>query len=155
MTYATPSASDGFASPSAVPTKKWQRGRDSNPRVPCGTIGFPDRCNQPLCHPAKFLAVGVGFEPTAPASNRGVRFQDGCDNPSPPSHCISKNWRAASDSRRLRGVLQTPASLPSASGPFLKLGGHGGGRTHRRQRPQRCAYTNSATWPWYPHSDSN
>jgi hypothetical protein len=27
-----------------------RRGRDSNPRYPCGYVGFQDRCIQPLCH---------------------------------------------------------------------------------------------------------
>jgi hypothetical protein len=53
----------------------WRRGRDSNPRYPCGYNGFQDRRIQPLCH----LSTGVRRKlfPTAndlpfqPAVDRG------------------------------------------------------------------------------------
>jgi hypothetical protein len=32
----------------------WRRGRDSNPRRPCGLNGFQDRRIRPLCHPSAF-----------------------------------------------------------------------------------------------------
>src|ERR1035438_5670785 len=33
-----------------MPTKKWRRKRDSNPREPFDSNGFQDRRIQPLCH---------------------------------------------------------------------------------------------------------
>ena len=30
----------------------WRKGRDSNPRCPCGHSSFQDWCVQPLCHPS-------------------------------------------------------------------------------------------------------
>ena len=33
-----------------VKDSRWRRGRDSNPRNPCGLSGFQDRRNRPLCH---------------------------------------------------------------------------------------------------------
>jgi hypothetical protein len=32
--------------------RNWRKGRDSNPRDPCGPNGFQDRRNRPLCHPS-------------------------------------------------------------------------------------------------------
>lgn len=39
--------------------QKERRGRDSNPGDPCGSAGFQDRCNRPLCHLSGVSALGM------------------------------------------------------------------------------------------------
>ncbi len=35
--------------------RRWRRGRDSNPRCPCGQSGFQDRRIRPLCHLSEMI----------------------------------------------------------------------------------------------------
>jgi integrase len=44
---------------SANSNKSKRKGRDSNPRTPCGVAGFQDRCIQPLCHPSGIALVAA------------------------------------------------------------------------------------------------
>src|SRR5215831_4988291 len=61
-TRAVPSDSRGYW------RANWRRGRDSNPRNPCGFNGFRDRPIQPLSH----LSAGVITRVTALAQVHGA-----------------------------------------------------------------------------------
>ncbi len=96
----------------------WRRGRDLNPRYPCGHSAFRVRCDRPLCHLSAVRA-------TTPCGSAAYHAQTGRykrHSRAPPASLFRQTAKLAArrvDRRGLAAVLRLLAAGPHA--PMAEL----------------------------------